>query len=101
MKKYAISSRMLAFYIIVCIVVLAVTFLGNKTITVISQNTPVDENHCVIVDAGHGFPDGGATSVTGILECTLNLQIAQKTEAVLNLLGVHTYMLRETEESTA
>ena len=99
MKKYAVSGRTLALYIVVCIVVLVITFLGNKTITVISQNAPVERGCCVIVDAGHGYPDGGTTSVTGILECTLNLQIAQKTEAVLNLLGVHTYMLRETEES--
>ena len=99
MKKYAISSRLLAFYIIVCLGVLLITFGGNKTITVISQNAPIDQDHCVIIDAGHGYPDGGATSVSGVLECTLNLQIAQKTEAVLSLLGIHTYMLRETEES--
>ena len=99
MKKFAISGRILAFYIVVCLVILVVTFVGNRTITVISQNSPVVQDHCIIIDAGHGYPDGGATSVTGVLECTLNLQIAQKTAAVLNLLGVHTYMLRETEES--
>jgi len=99
MKKHAVSRSMIAIYLCIGLAFITITFLGDKAITVISQNAPVERRYCVIIDAGHGFPDGGTTSVTGILECQLNLQIAKKTEATLNLLGIQTLMLRETEES--
>ena len=37
----------------------------------------------IIVDAGHGEPDGGAVSSDGVKESDLNLQIAKKLEKVL------------------
>ena len=86
-------------YFCVCLVFLTLTFLGNMAITVLSQSMPVERKHCVIIDAGHGFPDGGTTSVSGVLECNLNLQIAKKVESIMNLLGVQTVMTRTTEES--
>lgn len=99
MKIHSLSIKMPVVYLFVCIGILGITFLGNKTITTIAQNSPVEREHCVVVDAGHGYPDGGTTSITGVVECDLNLQIAKKTEAVLNLMGIHTLMLRETDES--
>ena len=38
--------------------------LGNRAVTVISQNMPPEREHCFIIDPGHGGVDGGATSVT-------------------------------------
>jgi len=99
MKKRSELGNMLCVYVSICLVFLIITFLGDKTVTVISQNSPIQREHCIIIDAGHGFPDGGTTSVTGVLECNLNLQIAKRTEVLLNLLGLRTFMLRETEES--
>ena len=37
----------------------------------------------VIVDAGHGLPDGGAVGVTGSIEQEINLEIALKLQEVL------------------
>lgn len=99
MKIRAAAIKMPVVYIFVCLGILEVTFLGDKAITTIAQNSPVEREHCVVIDAGHGYPDGGTTSITGVVECDLNLQIAQKTEAVLNLMGIQTFMLRETDES--
>ena len=99
MKKQAYLSGVLNIYICVCFVFLFVTFLGNKAITVVLQNAPIQRKHCIIIDAGHGYPDGGTTSVTGVLECSLNLQIAEKTDLIMKLLGIQTMMTRTTEES--
>lgn len=99
MKKRLISKSMITVYFLVCLVFITIIFLGDRAITVLSENAPLERMYCVIIDAGHGYPDGGTTSVSGVLECNLNLQIAKKTEAVLNLLGIQTKMLRETEDS--
>lgn len=99
MKKHSISKKLIILYLCVSFIVLAVTFLGDRAVTVVSLNLPSDQDHCIIIDAGHGYPDGGTTSVTGVLECNLNLQIAEKTEAIMNLLGLRTLMTRTTEES--
>ena len=52
----------------------------------------------VILDAGHGGPDGGASSGSGTLESTLNLEIVQRTDAVLSLLGERTMLTRDSAE---
>lgn len=47
------------------------------------SSTPVT-NHVVILDAGHGNPDGGATNSNGeIIESDLNLQIVLKLQNLL------------------
>ncbi len=48
----------------------------------------------VIVDAGHGGPDGGTSADDGTLEKELNLQIAQKLNDILISMGVNTVMIR-------
>ena len=55
------------------------------------------EPYTIVVDAGHGGEDGGATSVSGVLESQTNLEIAQRTDALLMLLGFQTKMVRESD----
>ena len=47
-----------------------------------------------VVDAGHGGVDGGASTATGVAESGLNLQIALRLDALLQLLGQKTVMIR-------
>ncbi len=54
---------------------------------------------CVIVDAGHGEPDGGAVSDDGVKESNLNLQIANKLRDELALRGYQVIMTREDENN--
>lgn len=56
-----------------------------------------EQPYTVVVDAGHGGEDGGATSVSGVLESQTNLEIAQRTDAFLMLLGFQTKMVRESD----
>ncbi len=55
----------------------------------------------VIVDAGHGMPDGGAVGAGGTIEQEINLEISKKTKEVLEGKGYRVIMTRDTEESLA
>jgi len=55
---------------------------------------PMERNHTIVIDAGHGGVDGGATSCTGILESKFNLDIALKLNDLMHLLGYQTRMIR-------
>jgi N-acetylmuramoyl-L-alanine amidase len=46
------------------------------------SSTPVS-NHTIILDAGHGNPDGGAVGEDGSIESTLNLDIVLKLQNLL------------------
>ena len=53
----------------------------------------------IVIDAGHGGEDGGAVSQSGVVESTLNLAIAKRTEALLAFLGETTLMTRTEDVS--
>lgn len=54
---------------------------------------------CVIVDAGHGIPDGGAVGKNGTIEQKINLDIAKKLCEVLKGRGMKVIMTRTNENS--
>jgi len=89
----------LPFYLLVFILFVGLAVWGSKTVTTIAQNRPVERYHTIIIDAGHGGIDGGATSCSGVLESKLNLDIALRLEAVMQLLGHDTVMIRRTDTS--
>lgn len=89
----------LPFYLLTVIICIGIAAGGSKTVSTVTQSAPVDRRHRIVVDAGHGGIDGGATSCTGVLESTINLQIALKLEAILQLLGMDTVMIRSTDTS--
>ena len=86
-------------YIAILLLFIAVAHWGSNVITALSEQTPLTERACVVIDAGHGGEDGGAVSCTGIHESILNLQIALKLNDLLHLLGIDTYMIRTTDRS--
>lgn len=50
--------------------------------------------HMIVLDAGHGGTDGGASGADGTRESDLNLAVTLKTDAVLGLLGEQTLLTR-------
>lgn len=87
------------FYLLVVIVFLGIAQMSSNTVTTINQKIPVARDHHIVIDAGHGGIDGGATSCTGVLESQLNLEIALRLEDMFHLLGYDTVMIRRTDES--
>lgn len=47
-----------------------------------------------ILDAGHGGEDGGAVSITGVAESSINLAIVQKLDQILGFCGAAPMVLR-------
>lgn len=98
MKAEKLGSIILFYILIVCIF-LSATYLGSAVTTVIAQMIPMEREHTIIIDAGHGGVDGGATSCTGILESQYNLEIALRLNDLMHLLGRDTRMIRTTDIS--
>lgn len=98
MKSGKFTSVFL-FYILIISIFLCIAYLGSSATTVIAQKIPLERQHTVIIDAGHGGVDGGATSCTGKLESAFNLEIAMRLNDLFHLLGVHTKMIRTTDIS--
>lgn len=53
----------------------------------------------LIIDAGHGGEDGGAVSPSGVVESHINLAVAQRLKALMDLCGVKSVLLRESDIS--
>lgn len=86
-------------YMLIAACFLLIAYGGDRTVTVIAEITPIGRKHCFIIDPGHGGEDGGATSCTGQLESMYNLEIAQRLNDLLSLLGYNTKMTRSEDIS--
>ena len=81
-------------YILILSLTLLAAHWGSRAVTVLVELSPPKRDHTVIIDAGHGGVDGGATSCTGILESRFNLEISLKLNDFLHFLGYDTRMIR-------
>lgn len=87
------------YYLLVAILCIGGAVYGSNAVTASVQDTPVTRSHTIVIDAGHGGIDGGATSCTGVLESNINLEIALKLDDFLRFLGFDTVMIRKTDTS--
>lgn len=76
------------------IMTVALNFVPNNVPAI--SVTPVCT---VVLDAGHGEPDGGAVGVNGTLEKDINLSIAIKIREILESRGVRVIMTRTDDNS--
>lgn len=60
--------------------------------------TPISKK-IIIIDAGHGIPDGGAVSKSGVKESELNLSIANELKKILMKNGATVVMTRNGKTS--
>lgn len=97
MKKPVRYLSLLPVYLLILGTILGLAVGGSRAVTVWTENAPVTNRKTVIIDAGHGGPDGGATSCTGILESKFNLEIALRLRDLTELLGIQTLMIRDTD----
>lgn len=56
-------------------------------------------NRVVMIDPGHGGPDGGASGDSGVLEKDINLAIAQKLQSLLEQSGAAVVVTRADDSS--
>lgn len=98
MKFGKLASTAL-FYFLIFGIFIGVTYLCSETTAVIAQQIPMDREATIVIDAGHGGEDGGATSCTGVLESAFNLDIALRLNDLMHLLGYDTVMIRTTDRA--
>lgn len=96
MKKIPYRS-LLPIYLLVLTGFILLGIGGSRAVTAWSAAVPVTGRKTVVIDAGHGGVDGGATSCTGVLESQFNLEISARLNDLMHLLGIQTRMIRETD----
>lgn len=85
-------------FILSCMII-SIAFFNFTTApytTIETSSTPIS-NHVVILDAGHGLPDGGAESVDGTYESTINLSIVEKLQKLLETSSCTVVLTRSDE----
>ena len=70
---------------------------NTKNSSELVSSTPVS-NHIVILDAGHGNPDGGAVGQDGSIESNLNLEIVLKLQKLLDASNCTVILTRSDED---
>lgn len=91
MKK---QNLWLVVYCMIPLLTLAAAQWGSRAVTVLAENAPIKRQCRIVIDAGHGGIDGGATSCTGRPESFFNLEIALRLQDLLHFLGHETKMIR-------
>lgn len=83
--------------VIICLSLVTVigVMISLRSIPTISFNKP----YTVVLDAGHGEPDGGAVGINGTIEKDINLKIALKLQEVLESRGIRVLMTRTDDNS--
>lgn len=99
MKKRIPVRKLLPIYIAVLVGCICVAHFGSQAVTTMVETAPIEGRTRIVVDAGHGGIDGGATSCTGVLESNINLEIALRLNDLLRFMGYETVMVRTTDTS--
>ena len=97
--RYNRKYLTVAAYILIISCFIAITYGASLATTTVANLIPLEREVTVVIDAGHGGIDGGATSCTGVLESKLNLDISLRLNDLLRLLGLNTRMIRTTDIS--
>ncbi len=79
--------------VILALIALAAIFFGVKKYE--TRHTFADDDLKIVLDAGHGAPDGGAVGINGTLEKDVNLAIALKAREILEGMGAKVIMTRD------
>ena len=93
------TGKYLCFCGAVMLAALLTALLGSRAVTTLAESRPVEREHCIVIDPGHGGEDGGAVSRSGYPESGMNLEISLRLKDLLNLMGYQTKMIRTTDIS--
>lgn len=84
-------------FILSCIIISVVFFNFSTSLYSIPASTTPVSNHVVVLDAGHGLPDGGAVAEDGTYESQINLSIVEKLQKLLEASSCTVILTRSDE----
>jgi len=84
-------------FLFACVIFGVCLWFGMRRAEVFVQTKTIEPEW--ILDAGHGGEDGGAVSLSGIKESTINLDITLRLDQMLGFLGEISEVLRNTDIS--
>lgn len=87
-------NRKRILFILTAIIISIASINSNQTIQ--TSSIP-SSSHTVIIDAGHGIPDGGAIGNDGTNEESINLAISLKLQNMLESTGTNVVLTRSDE----
>lgn len=100
--KLGFSVKLLLFFLVSALVVgAAAYFLSDFRFPYLKSNNTINTNadtlkyKTVVIDAGHGGEDGGASSTAGLVEKDVNLEISKLLCEMLRADGINVVMTRE------
>lgn len=99
MRKIIRYRTLIPIYLLVLVVFVTVGVFTDRAVTTMVRTSSDSERVCFVIDPGHGGEDGGAISCTGALESHINLEISQRLNDLLHLMGYDTVMIRQTDRS--
>ena len=94
-----ISKKKIIMSLFILVLAFSISKINSKS-NIIETSGDL-KTYKIIVDAGHGLPDGGAVSKDGIEESSLNLEIATKLKEKLEENNYEVIMTRTTENNIA
>ena len=90
---------MILIFCTVVFLISAFIFVGAYGSIQLFRNTSVGNEKTVIIDPGHGNPDGGAVGVDGVIEKNINLSISIKLKNFFQVAGYTVIMTREDDNA--
>lgn len=96
LRMYVVNRRFMSrlMYRIMLLLIFAASFLYASQEAIDTASIPI-KNMVVIIDPGHGGIDSGATSINGVEEKHINLDIAMKLRRLIEQAGGVALMIRE------
>lgn len=99
---YTHTKKAAATLVIICstaLLLISVVFASAYEINQAFKNTAAKESNTVIIDPGHGEPDGGAVGVDGVIEKNINLSVSWKLKDLFLAAGYSVIMTREDDNA--
>lgn len=97
MKNKLFSLALIPLFAMCFLILSLIVLMGSRAVSVSLETKPLVNRHTIVIDAGHGGEDGGASSCTGFWESNINLEIALRLNDLMHLLGYQTAMVRTTD----
>ena len=92
-----INKKRIAFVLGMLVISVMNFMVFSNTEDVIQTVSLPVSGKTVVLDAGHGFPDQGAESASGVTEASINLVITKKVQTLLEQSGCNVILTRSDE----